>query len=140
MSKYAAKGTLLKVGNSGSPETFTTIAQIFNLSGPSISNEELDVTDHSSSGGWKEYIASLKDLGEISGELHFDGAQTTQDETTGLISALAAGTVKNYQIVFPDGTTVTFAAMVKAFEFAANVADKLTAAFTLKATGAPTWS
>lgn len=140
MAKYAAKGTLLKVGDSASPEAFTTIAQIFSLSGPSIAQEELDVTDHSSTGGWKEFIAGLKDLGEVSGELHFDGAQTTQDETTGLVARVSDGTVKNYRITFPDGTNVTFAALVKSFEFAANVGDKLTAAFTLKATGAPTWS
>lgn len=140
MSKYAAKGTLLKVGDSASPEAFTTIAQIYALSGPSLQQEELDVTDHSSTDGWKEFIGGLKDGGEVSGELHFDGAQATQDETTGLQKALKDGTVKNYRITFTDGTSITFAALVKSFEFAANVGDKLTAAFALKVSGVPTWS
>lgn len=139
MAKYGATGTLLKKGNGASPEVFTTIAQIFNLGGPSLQQEELDVTDHSDD-GWKTFIGGLKDGGEISGELHFDGTDATHDETTGLISELGGGTVKNYRIEFPDGTKVAFAGLVKSFEFGANVGDKLTASFALKLSGAPTWS
>lgn len=139
MAKYGATGTLLKKGNGASPEVYTTIAQIFNLGGPSLQQEELDVTDHDSA-GWKQFIGGLKDGGEISGELHFDGANATHDETTGLLSELIGGTVKNYRISFPDGTSCTIAALVKSFEFGANVGDKLTASFALKLSGAPAWS
>jgi predicted secreted protein len=141
MTRYAAKGTLLKKQNTGSPAGYTTIAQIFGgPDGPSYSADELDVTDHSSAGGFREFIAGLKDAGEVSGELHFDPSNGTHDDATGLIGELEDGSVKNYQILFPDSSTVTFAAIVTAFEPSAPVDGKLTASFTLKVSGKPTWA
>ena len=141
MTRYAAKGTLLKKGDGASPEAFATVAQIFGgPDGPSLSQDELDVTDHSSPSGFREFIGGLKDAGEISGELHYDSANATHNATAGLIKELKDGTVKNYQILFPDASTVTFAALVTAFEMAAPVDGKLTASFTLKISGLPVWA
>lgn len=140
MTKRAAKGTLLKKGDGASPEVFTTVAQVFNIGGPSLQQDALDVTDHSSPNGWKEFIGGLKDGGEVPLELNYDPSDATHDHLTGLEKELADGTKKNYRIEFPDATTITFAALVTAFEPSANVAEKLTASATLKVSGAPTWA
>ncbi len=142
MSNYAAKGTLLKKGDGASPEAFTTIAQVVNIGGPTLAQEPLDVTHHSSSSGWREFIGGLKDGGEISLEINFDPGNATHDETTGLQAELANGSSKNYRLEFPDtgATKITFAALVTAFEQSAPVDGKLSANVTLKVTGLPTWS
>jgi len=141
MTRYAAKGTLLKKGDGASPEVFTTVAQIFGgPDGPSYAQDELDVTDHSSPSGFREFIGGLKDAGEVSGELHFDPDSTTHNDAAGLIKELKDGTVKNWQIYFPNAAKVTFAALVTAFELAAPVDGKLTASFSMKISGLPVWS
>lgn len=142
MAKYAGKGTLLKKGDGGTPtELFTTIAQIFGgPDGPSLSQDELDVTDHGSPNGFREFIGGLKDAGEVSGELLFDPKNATHDAISGLINELEEGLVKNYQILFPDASKCTFKALVTAFEPSAPLDGRITASFTMKVSGMPVWS
>lgn len=140
MTSYAAFGTLLKIGNAGSPETFTTIAQVLDISGPGIALDTEDVTNHSSTSGWEEVVATIKRSGEISFEINFDPAGATHDVDTGLLDDLDDKTKRNFQLVFPDtgSTTWSFSAFVTGFEPAMPVTGKLTASVTLKLTGAPT--
>lgn len=140
-----AFGILLKMGDGGSPtETFTTIAEVLDISGPSLSLETIEVTSHSSQEGWKEYIAGVLDGGEVSFELNFVPTEDTHDATLGLLSLLKTRAKRSFKVVFPDAvleesrTTWSFSAYVTAFETSAPVADKLGASVTLKIAGKPT--
>lgn len=53
--------TLLKLGNGSSPETFTTIAEVRDISGFGYTLDELEATHMESPNGYKEYVAGLKD-------------------------------------------------------------------------------
>lgn len=140
MATYSALGTLLKQGDGGSPETFTTIAQVRDISGPGLSQEAVEVTHHSSTDGWREYVGGLFDGGEISFEIVYDPAEGTHDASTGLLKDMTDRTVRNFELVFPDtgSTTWTFAALVTGFEPGAPVDGALTASVTLKLSGQPT--
>lgn len=140
MPNYAAFGTLLKIGNGGGPETFTTIAGVTNISGPGIALDPVEVTNHSSTGGWREFVGGLKDGGEITLDLNFDPAAATHDVDTGLLDDLDDRTVRNFQLVFPDtgASTWSFSALVTNFEPAAPIDGALTASVSLKLTGQPT--
>jgi len=142
MANIAAYGIALKQGDGGSPESFTDIAQVVNLGGPSLKLDPLDVTNHGSTSGWREFIGGLLDAGEVTLELNYDPAEGTHDATTGLIADMTARTVRNFQLVFPDsGSTLwSFAALVTGFEIGAPVDGKLTASATLKLSGQPTLS
>jgi len=142
MTNFAAKGTLIKQGDGASPEVFTTIAQVVGLGGPSISLDPLDVTNHSSVEGWKEFVGGLLDGGELTLEINFDPADGTHDSTTGLIKDMTDRTVRNFQLVFSDtaNTTWTIPALVTGFEPAAPVDGKLSASVTLKVSGKPTFA
>lgn len=131
-----AYGTLLQREDGA---TFTTIAELTDISGPSLEADELDVTSHDSPNGYREYIQGLKDAGEVSIEGNFLPGNATQET---LLADYESGDVVNYQIVFPDAgsTTWGFAAFVTAFEPAAGVEDVLTFSATLKLTGQPTLS
>lgn len=137
----SAFGTLLKVGDGGSPtESFTTIAEVFNIGGPSLSLDPIEITNHSSTGGWKEFVGGLLDGGEVSFDINYDPVGATHDASTGLIADMVARTQRNFQLVFPDtgNTTWSFTALVTAFEPSEPVDDKLAASVTLKLTGQPT--
>lgn len=136
----SAFGTLLKKGDGGSPESFTAIAEVSNIGGPNLSLDPIDVTHHSSTAGWKEFVGGLLDGGEVSFEINYDPVGATHDASTGLIADMVARTMRNFQLVFPDtgNTTWSFAALVTAFEPSEPVDDKLAASITLKLSGQPT--
>ena len=131
-SAIAGFGIQLKIGT-------VAIAELQDVSGPSLSLETIEVTSHSSVEGWKEYIAGLLDAGEISFDINYVPTNATHKNAAGgLIYILAQRAVQAFSLVFPDTTTWTFNAFVTAFEPSAPVADKLSASVTLKLTGKPT--
>jgi predicted secreted protein len=134
-----AYGTLLQIGDGEVTETFATIAELTDISGPSLEADELDVTSHDSPSGYREFIQGLKDAGEVSIEGNFLPTNTTQND---VLSDYQSGVVRNFQLVFPDTATTTweFSAIVTAFEPTAPVEDVLTFSATLKITGEPTLS
>lgn len=140
MAQYPGFGTLLKIGDGGATETFTTIAQVQDISGPELSLDLDDTTNHSSSGGYEEAIASVIRTGEVSLELVFDPADDTHDYPAGLVKDLTDKTKRNFQLVFTDtaNTTWAFTAYVSNFKPSAPVSGKLSADVSLKLTGAPT--
>lgn len=131
-------GTLLKLGDGGSPEAFATIAEVGDLKGPKRKAETIEVTSHSSPGGAKEFIPTLLDNGEVTFDVNLIPTDSTHSAATGLESILAARSLRNFRMVLPNvqHTTYAFAAYVTGFEIAAPVGGKLTASLTLKISGA----
>jgi len=136
----AGFGTLLKIGDGGGTEVFTTIAEVSNISGPGLAMDTIDVTNHSSPTAWRQYVAGLKDAGEVSFDINYTPTAATHNATTGLLKDMNDRTLRNFKLVFPDlgATTWTFAAFITGFEPSEPIDDKLTAAVTLKISGAPT--
>jgi hypothetical protein len=61
----------------GSSPTFTEIANVTSISGPSISRNVYDVTAHDSTDSYMEFIGGLKDGGELSFDLNWDPGDQT---------------------------------------------------------------
>ncbi len=139
-NQVSSYGTLLKIGDGGGPETFTTIAEVKDISGPSFERATIDATTHSSTGAWKEVVPGLLEPGEVSFEIGFLPTNATHSQTSGLVRDLKNRTKRNFQLVFTDGgsTTWQFAAYVTGFTPKAPVDGLLGADVTLKLTGAPT--
>lgn len=135
----AAYGVLLKIGNGATSETFTTIAEVRDIEGPGLKLETKEVTSHDS-GGWREYIGTLLEGGEVSFELNFIPTNATQSYSAGLIEDMVNRTKRNFQIIWSDtgNTTWAFTALVAEFNPSAGVEDELMAEVTLQITGAPT--
>lgn len=133
-------GTILKIGDGGGPENFTAIAEVHDISGPSLSRDTVETTHQQSTEKWKEFIAGLKDAGEVSFDISYLPTHATHDNTTGLLKDFDDGTLRNFELVFPDSgaTTWSFSALVTGYEPTAPKEDKLTAAITLKVSGKPT--
>jgi predicted secreted protein len=132
-SARSSHGTLLKVGDGGTPtEVFSTIGEVKDISGPSMTLNTEDVTSHDS-GGWKEEIPTLLEAGEISFDVNYYKAATQ----VALRSAQMARTRLNFQMVVPLAPTETlsFSGFVTGFEYSAPVEGILTASITIKVSG-----
>jgi predicted secreted protein len=107
-----AKGSQLKVGDGVTPtEGFTLIPEIRNISGPTMSAEQIDVTSHDTPGGFRDKIQGLKDWGVLNCEMLWVPSDPKHLQ---LFDDYVAGTVRNYQLTVPDAvaTTLNFAAFI----------------------------
>lgn len=119
-------------------DTFSTIAQVRTVSGPSLAMDTIDVTTHDSPNGWREFVAGLAQVGEVTLEIVFDPDNVTHAAAWDDLQDRRE--FRGFQLVFPDATATTweFDGMVTAFQPEAPVDDALTAAMTVMLSGAPT--
>lgn len=135
-SAVSSFGTFLKRGDGGSPtEIFSTIAEVRDISGPALALGTEEVTSHDSA-GWREFIPTLLEGGEVSFDLNYF-SHTTQDNVR---TDMTNKTKRNFQLVFdlPTDETWAFAAYVTGFEMDAPVEGALTASLTVQITGSVT--
>jgi hypothetical protein len=118
------------------------IAEVNDISGPEFSAETIDVTHLKSPNFWREFIANLKDGGELTFKVNLILSDPTHNAATGVLSALA-GTVApprdTWDIVFPDAgaTTWTVYGPLTGYKTGVATSDKLEAEVTVKVSGAP---
>lgn len=133
-STYALSslGTELQRGDGGDPEVFTKISEAVTIGGPGGDMETIDVTDLSSDGGYREYLASFLEAGEVTLELNF-----VPSVHSDLLSDRTNRVLRNFKLVFPDAasTSWTFSAYVKGINTNASVGEKLSGTITLFISG-----
>jgi hypothetical protein len=136
-NKYAAKGVTFGYGS-----PLTTVANVKSISGPKLSAEQIDVTTHDSSGSYREFVQSFKDSGEVSLNLVYDPSDTTQGNSTGLLSLFNSGAVTAFAISYPMTSPVkklTFSGIVTGYDWGnAEISSALEATVMIKVSGAVT--
>lgn len=123
-----AMGTVVEIDG-------TPIYGVQDITGPGISREVVDITNHSSPGGARERITTLLDYGEYSFPLIVD---TTDAGMQALYAAIIANTSHTFTVTLPDGTEHEFDGRVSNFSMSAPVAEVVTADVTLTPESAPT--
>ena len=126
-----AMGTVLRKGTGG---TGTPIASLTEIGGLELSADTIDTTslDTTNNNGYRTFVTSFKDSGEVSLTGYFDPTHAT------LLTDFEAGTVSAYEIEFADGTTWGFQACVTAFNTGFSLEDLVSFESTLKVSGKPT--
>lgn len=121
-------------------ETFTSIAECRNITGPSMTLGTVETTHMSSTAAYREYIATVLDAGEIGMELNFLPADTTQNQIVGILKDIKSKILRHFKLILTDtaATTWTFYGYVTALSNAASVDGKLTANITIRISGQPT--
>ena len=135
MAKYDAYGTQLYRGTSGGG---TLVAQVQSFSGPGLSADTIDVTNHASTNAWEEVVVGILRSGELSMEIVYDPANATHANAgSGLLADFVSRASTTWTLVFPDAATTewAFTAFVTGFEPDAAHDGALTAAVALKLTG-----
>ena len=133
----AQKGAelLIKVGDGGSPESFTTIGGL-RSNEIQLNDEAVDTTNKDSSGN-RELLANggIHSM-TISGSGVFTDAAS--EET--LRTKMNASTFANYQFVIPDFGTYEGAFMVESLSYAGEYNGEVTYSVTLQSSGAITYT
>jgi len=140
---YNAFATILKIGDSTGGATagwgsdpssgFTTIAEVKDLSGPSMGADDQEVTYHQAAGKSttmfdKQYIQGLRDGGEISIPVNLLPADSTHDASTGLLADFLNGIDdRDFVMVFGDAASTAwyFCGYIKGFEPSIKLSGKM---------------
>ncbi len=138
-SKKWSIGTQLQRGNAdGPPETFTAIAAIETIGGPQLKTTMLDVTTLDSPSGFAEFLPTFKDGGEVPFTLELIPDSVGHQK---LLGDWENKTLRNFQLVFPSDTPITWSFAAYVSEFQAKPGgpkDSLKADCKLRISGAPT--
>ena len=130
MAKYAAKGVRLTMG-----VVPVDVAQIFSMSGPSLSMDPVEVSEHASVKHYREFRTGFRDGGEVTLGLRFDPAQSTQSEAAGgLLDVFESDASTPFQIIWPnaEASEWDFAGIVTGYEPSADFDAALEAQITIK--------
>jgi len=116
---------------------YAKLAELRDISGPSQTADTVELTSHDSANGFKEYVSSVRDGGEITID-----ANLIPGDTPGQIAFnndLISGTVRTFKIVLPMsvGNSWEGNAIASGFNPAFPYNDRMSVAGTLKITGKP---
>ena len=136
MAGISALGTKFKMSTASSFAAGDEVGDLTNISGPTMSAEEIDVSSHDTTGDYREFASGFLDAGEMSleGNLREDGG--AED----LVDAFNDRKVRNFEVIFPTTGNLTwsFAGHVTGVETAAPYDDKASFSATVRITGKPT--
>lgn len=134
----ASVGTVLqRSDDNSSASSYTAVGEVNSITGPNMSRDFIDTTSLDTTGGYKTFIGSFRDPGELQLEMNFD-----RDEYLTMLAEFQAAAAAYWQIVLPDSgnTTFEFAGFVSAIGAAFPKEDKITCSITIKITGQVTVS
>ncbi|MEH0567811.1 phage tail tube protein [Streptomyces scabiei] len=133
MAGLDAFGTQLQRGDGATPEVFTPIANVTDITPPGIERETYDVTAHDSEDAWRSSSAAE---GRWRGRAR---PQLRPPRTRFAARRLRRRGARSYKVVWP-GTlgNWAFKAIITNFEPEAPHDDKLAASVTYKVSGKPT--
>jgi len=107
MAGFSALGTVLKMSTAGGylgpTSTHAGIGDLTNISGPTMSAEEIDVSSHDSDGNFREFVGGFLDAGEIS----LEGNLTVDGGVVDLNEAFADRAERHFHVLFPATGTAS---------------------------------
>jgi len=130
MSAESGTLVLIKVGNGGSPETFTTIGGL-RTSAMTLSNHTMDASNVQL-GQWKQLQSNSGIMSmSISG-----GGMFTDSAAEEMVCGYAfAQSVNNYQLIFANGDMVSGPFMITAYSRSGDFQDEEIYTLTLESAG-----
>lgn len=118
--------------------TLTQLGEITGISLPNPQTDDVEATHFKSPNRRKEYISGLIEDGEGSFEMNLVPGSATD---VLLRTAQTDGVTREYRISIPDGEfgwDITGSCIVKGYERAVPINDRMTATLTVRFTGAST--
>lgn len=112
--------------------TWTKIAEVLNIGGPTMSRDTIETTSLDNTDGYKTFIGALRDGGDVSFGMIFSLAtfEAMKDD-------FEDDDPKNYEIVLPDAdnTSLEFEGLVTELPLDVPVDDKITCDVSIKISG-----
>lgn len=133
-----AYGSTLQIGDGGTPEVFSDVAEILELTPPSMSRDDIDVTSHQSADGYREFISGLRDGGEVTFKANWLPTNSTHDGATGVLESFNDNANHNWKIILPGSLiTISFVGFLTAFEPDLPIEEQAQLSCTIKVSGKP---
>ncbi len=132
-----AINTFLQLGNGGSPETFTTVANVSSITGPGLSLNVVDVTSHSTAVPWRQKIGTLLDQGDLSFDCFFIPNDAGHQA---LMAQFVTRATADWQLSFPTSPTRTVWGLhgfISKFSMSEPVDNVIKAQITITGTNIP---
>jgi hypothetical protein len=117
------------------PSTYTSLAEVLSITPPSISVETIESTHMASDDTFREYIAGLRDGGEVTVTMNYVESSAT------LLQTLVLAGSETFKITLAGGSTLGFSGIPT--EFAIDdiaIDDKMTMSLTVKVSGKPVYT
>jgi predicted secreted protein len=113
------------------------VGELTNISPPKLKADTIEVTSHDSPDAHREYIAGLRDGGEVA----IEGNSIKDDPgQVRLLSTFQAGTADIYEIIFTDASKWEFTAVITSVETGAPHDGKISFSAGLKVSGKPVFT
>lgn len=114
---------------------FTPIPYCGSFSGPDETFDTIDVTTHSSVGGYREFITGLADGGELTCDINWDASEATHQA---LAAAQTARELTSFQLFWPgydEDNLMDFDGYVTGLTRSSPTDAQITRSLTIKITG-----
>jgi hypothetical protein len=129
-------GSKFSVGDGGSPEVFSEVAEVTSITPPAFVRDTPDATHMQSPEKFREFIPGLRDPGECSIMINFIPGGFGQQA---MINAFMDDTTTNYRIEYPNAEIWDFQAYCVGFAPEAPLDGKMTATCRFKLSGKPVY-
>ena len=135
MAAQKGSALLMKIGNAGSPEAFTTIGGMRSTS-LALNDEAVDVTNKDS--GRARTLLAQGGVNSLT--VSGSGVFTDSASEATLKGKFDISAFTNYQFLVPDFGTFTGSFMLASLEYAGEFNGEVTYSFTFESTGAITFA
>ena len=136
MTAQRGKDLLIKLGDGGGPETFTTVAGLRTTS-LAFNAQTVDVTNADSTAPWREL---LENAGVRSAAVSGSGVFKDAASDATVRTVFFTGDIRNWQIVVPDFGTVTGAFDLTSLQYEGTHDGEVRVSLTLASAGALTFA
>lgn len=139
---FWAFGTTIQYGDGNTPEAFTAIAELLDITGPSSTRDWIDMTNHQSTDGYEDGLGGIKRSPMMTLPCNWIPDDASHDGLTGMASLFDSGRRANFQVLLPDSGTsmITFTGLaMKTGPTNLPVNGGAKAGFDIKPVGKITW-
>ena len=128
----AGVGATFSRATGDSDASYVALAEVNNITGPSMTRAFIDVTSLDSTGGYREFITGFRDAGEVKITMNFTIANYNL-----MLDDFSDADAHHYKIVLNDtgDTSIAFHALVTDMPLTVPTDDKVTIDVTFKLTG-----
>jgi hypothetical protein len=109
MAKYTCRGAAVEIDTGSGTPTWTVVDQVETVEMPQATTEELEGTTLDNTSGYREYLPSFKDGGEMTITVLFDPAMHVTP-TTSIWALFQAGTTHPVRVNLPSNPAFNFEA------------------------------
>ena len=131
-------GSTFSIADSNSsPFDWIDLGEVTDITPPSATVDQIDVTHMTSPGGRREFVPGLIDPGECSFTLNYIPGSAGDVVLLAILAADPADRARSCRIIYPNGYSDVFTGVIQSYQPTVPTGDKMTAEVGFKVSGNP---